>query len=238
MSDTSNQAPERLLDEAAKAGKDCFSSDQADTSVHPAPQEPESSSNQKKHNAPVFGYLAILFAVAFFMLLLAYFMQQRNTEVAMSGLRDSISQFQSLDELRDENEALRGTNQTLQEKLAALEAECADLRVGLEEAENAVHELRSNTGKDDLLVLEAAMREEQYADAAAVCLVIQTRDLPFYEGVTYAASVGAVRVDPMQRFQEVADQLVELGYLERDPDSGQLALTQLAPDNGAVDVDG
>ena len=42
-------------------------------------------------NTSVFTYLAILFAAAFLLLLLAYFIQQRNSEVAIDGLKDSLS---------------------------------------------------------------------------------------------------------------------------------------------------
>lgn len=193
----------------------------------------------KSNGASVFVYLAILFAAAFFMLLLAYFMQQRNNEEAMDGLRDSISQFQSLDELQEENKALYEENQALREELATLESKYAEQQTELEDAENTIHELRNNTGIVDLLVLETALREEQYADAATVCLVIQKRDLSYYDGVTYVASYySSTRVNPMQRFQEISEQLIALGYLEQDLDSGLLTLTQLALDNGAIEVGG
>ena len=59
----------------------------------------------KRHSVGL--YVAILFAVAFFLLLLSYFMQQRNNEEVISGLRDSVSAVESLQQLQDSNTALR-----------------------------------------------------------------------------------------------------------------------------------
>ena len=71
----------------------------------------------KNHGASVFTYLAILFAAAFLMLLLAYFIQQRNNDVALDHLRDSITSYQSLDQLIEENQALDDENQRLTQEL-------------------------------------------------------------------------------------------------------------------------
>jgi len=59
----------------------------------------------KRHSVGI--YVAILFAVAFFFLFLSYFMQQRNNEAVISGLRDSVSAVQSLQQLQDSNTALQ-----------------------------------------------------------------------------------------------------------------------------------
>lgn len=82
-----------------------------------------SNSPNNKKGGPVFGYLAIMFAAAFLMLLLAYFIQQRNNNVAMAGLRDSISSFESMDELLDDNRALRAEVAALEDEITSLQTE-------------------------------------------------------------------------------------------------------------------
>lgn len=79
----------------------------------------------------VFVYLAILFAAAFLMLLLAYFMQQRSSEEIMGNLndlRDSMTSMRSLDDLLEENRGLREENEGLEERIAALEQETEEQR--------------------------------------------------------------------------------------------------------------
>ena len=89
------------------------------------PEETKSTPPQKpkNHGASVFTYLAILFAAAFLMLLLAYFIQQRNNDVALDHLRDSITSYQSLDQLIEENQALDDENQRLTQELETAQAD-------------------------------------------------------------------------------------------------------------------
>ncbi len=47
-----------------------------------------------RRKAPVFVYLAVLFIAAFLMLLLAYFIQERNDEVASPVSRETLERFE------------------------------------------------------------------------------------------------------------------------------------------------
>lgn len=85
-------------------------------------QEAERVRPIKRHSVGI--YVAVLFAVAFIFLLLSYFMQQRNNEAVISGLQDSVSAVQSLQQLQDSNTSLQqqvyeltALNQSLQDKL-------------------------------------------------------------------------------------------------------------------------
>ena len=68
-----------------------------------------------KNTKSVAIYLVILFAAAFALLLMAYFMQQRSNNEVIGNLQNSVNQFQTVDELRAEN-------QQLQEQLEEYEA--------------------------------------------------------------------------------------------------------------------
>ena len=104
MSETPNQ-PDSNTEETQTAKK---------------PEEAKSASQKpKRRGASVFTYLAILFAAAFLMLLLAYFIQQRNNDVAMDHLRDSITSYQSLDQLIEKNQTLGDENKQLTQDLEA-----------------------------------------------------------------------------------------------------------------------
>lgn len=82
-------------------------------------------------------YLVILFAAAFALLLMAYFMQQRSSNEVIGNLQNSVNQFQTVDELRQETQRLQQEIQRLQEENEAL----------------------ANQQKDKLVEYEALMEE-------------------------------------------------------------------------------
>lgn len=100
-----------------------------------------SETPKNKKSGPVFGYLAIMFAAAFLMLLLAFFIQQRNNEVAMDGLKDSITSFESLDELLEENRELREELDALERELEALKEKNEALEEQISESESKYSQL-------------------------------------------------------------------------------------------------
>jgi len=71
----------------------------------------------------VLGYITILFAAAFMLLLLSYLMQQRKNEEVISGLKESVSAMQSIENLLAENDALSGQVEALEEELERKTAE-------------------------------------------------------------------------------------------------------------------
>lgn len=98
-----------------------------------APPAPEGKDEDKtppseRKNKPssVYIYLLILFGAAFFMLLLAYFVQHRSSETTISDLRDSMNLSRT--ELMDQIETLEGKNAALQEERDTLEAQLAELQ--------------------------------------------------------------------------------------------------------------
>ena len=68
----------------------------------------------------VLGYLLVLFAVAFLLLLLAYFQQQRANTEATDVLKQSVSAVDTIEKMIAENEQLR-------EQVEQLEAETTTL---------------------------------------------------------------------------------------------------------------
>ena len=97
----------------------------------PSPPQPE-----KNRRSSVYVYLAVLFGAAFLMLLLAYFVQQRNNETAQSDLRSSFSA--SRQELLDEIEGLEEEKQELLAEKKALQAQLSDAQANLDGA-NALY---------------------------------------------------------------------------------------------------
>ncbi len=58
------------------------------------PETEQIEHEQPRRKAPVFVYLAVLFIAAFLMLLLAYFIQERNDEVAAPVSRETLEKYE------------------------------------------------------------------------------------------------------------------------------------------------
>ena len=134
-----------------------------------------------KSSRSVAVYLVILFAAAFILLLMAYFMQQRSSDEVIDHLQNSVNQFQTMDELQEENEELREAVDDLEGRLEGVQSDLDALDLTLEQTEA---ERRSLQGKLDsadaqqrLLEeyvimlsyygkLEASLRDGDYAQAA------------------------------------------------------------------------
>lgn len=109
----------------------------------------EADQSRPKKKVSVVGYLAILFAAAFLLLLLSYFMQQRSSEAAISGLKDTMSSFQSVETLVDTNKRLQEENADLTEQVDKL-----DLRVTALEKERLEMEKTSAEQEKQLQAMD------------------------------------------------------------------------------------
>lgn len=107
-----NPGPEQTLDRHVSR----------ETSPHPP---------NGKHSS-FYVYLAVLFGAAFLMLLLAYFVQRRNNETAISALRSTMNL--SRDELMEEIDGLEEEKQGLLTEKEALQAQMDELNAQLESA--------------------------------------------------------------------------------------------------------
>lgn len=87
----------------------------------------EAEHEQPHKRMTVMGYLAVLFAAAFFLLLLSYFMQQRANTETIEGLKQSVSAVQSIDNLKREKQALELQRDELEAQVAQLETQLETL---------------------------------------------------------------------------------------------------------------
>ena len=122
------------------------------------PQHTEPAPGKSKRSS-VYVYLAVLFAAAFLMLLLAYFVQQRNNESTISGLQNSWNLSREglmaeNKELRQEIEALEGQIEDLRNQQAKLDKQLADARQKASDYE-AMYDSRTNDLQRELVRADA-----------------------------------------------------------------------------------
>jgi regulator of replication initiation timing len=158
----------------------------------------------KKHTTTsVFTYLAIMFAAAFLMLLLAYFIQQRNNSAAISGLQSSLDQFQSMDELLDENRALREENETLETENKSLQQQLDSSTAAQEQLEKDSDDLQVQRDNWELFwKIDTLFRAEQYEECAQQIATLA--DVDGYQTPDAA----------LDRAKEIADALLDMGDLD------------------------
>ena len=187
-------------------------------------------------------YLVILFAAAFLLLLMAYFMQQRSSNEVIDNLQDSVSQFQTVDELREENQKLR-------EEIAALEGTAEDLQSLQAQLETLTEDLASMTRDYESMADKYAIASEhqKYADAhfdstyilywAECCLLdgdpqraaeVLVKALPtetLLYGIQHFDNGGAPEFTLQPRYDELVKKLTDLGLLTQAED-GTLLLAE------------
>ena len=111
------------------------------SAVSPSPPDEgaeETPLDEKTGQKRVYGYIFILFIVAFSLLVWAFLMNQRGTDEVLSELRGNASSLQSM---LDRNAALEQQVDTLETERDTLEEENEALRGQLEEARAHAEEL-------------------------------------------------------------------------------------------------
>lgn len=100
----------------------------------------EAEHSRPRKKVAVVSYLAILFGAAFLLLLLSYFMQQRASEQAISGLQNSVNSIQSVETLVDTNKRLSEENKELTAQADALSDQIEALEKNAAAAQKATGE--------------------------------------------------------------------------------------------------
>lgn len=98
----------------------------------------ETPLDEKTGQKRVYGYIFILFIVAFVLLAWTFLMNQRSTDQVLSELRGNASSLQSM---LDRNAALEAQADALETERDALEEENESLRERLEETQTLVEEI-------------------------------------------------------------------------------------------------
>lgn len=105
------------------------------------PEESKAGLSDQKKTA-LLRYMAVLFGVAFLLVLLSLLIQMRDSNETISTLSQSkAGALERAELLQNENQKLTEQNQTLSEQTAALEAQVADLEVAATADEETIETL-------------------------------------------------------------------------------------------------
>lgn len=158
--------------------------------------------SQQKRRSPVMGYLAILFAVAFLLLLWAYFQQQRSNTEATDALKQSASAVQSIQNLIADNDSLRQENEALKEQiedLSTVQQEKAALESQVTSLGRRVEAMQYFWQIDDYYARKFYTQAKE--------LIQQFEALGLKEFLDQENTTGTDRFSPAARYQEIYDAL-------------------------------
>ena len=117
-------------------------------------KQPEKTGLDDTRKSALLRYVAVLFAVAFILVLLSMFSQMRDSKSAISELsQSSTSALQKAEQLQDENQELRQTNVELVQDKKFLQQQVEQITTNIENLETDLEALQEDA--------EAAAEEQQ-----------------------------------------------------------------------------
>ena len=168
----------------------------------PRPRRPRT--NPRRYSVLV--YLVILFAVAFLLLLWAYFQQQRANTESTDALKQSASAVQSIQNLIDENAALREENQALKEQMETMETAAEEARKAISAAQaHAEGQEASIMAMDYFWQIDEAYVRQRYN----LCrqLIQELKDVGLEEALPGSKATDNDRYSPLERYNEIYNAL-------------------------------
>lgn len=169
-----------------------------------------SHGQQKRRQRSVFQYIAILFAAAFVLLFITYRMDRRQYELMqeqnegqISDLQQTISAFQSLQGLQEENAALKEKVSELEEQAAQQESQMDELQQNNTQLQDTLS--KTSSALDWFWQIDEAYVRGRYSLCRQLITSLEEAGLVEYlpkESVTYNG-----RFSPYDRYQEIYEAL-------------------------------
>ena len=120
-----------------------------------APQDKQPAPLSEARKTALLRYMAVLFAVAFLLVLLSLILQAHSSKATISELtQTSSSALSNVEQLQAQNRDLQDEKQTLTQEKSELEAQVEDLQKQLDEKEESAEKLK--------LELDLAHTKEAY----------------------------------------------------------------------------
>ncbi|MBQ9974756.1 MAG: hypothetical protein IJP02_07360 [Oscillospiraceae bacterium] len=168
------------------------------TEEMPVSSQPETPTKKESHRPPALvNYLVILFSIAFLLLFLSYFMQQRQTDQeVIEGLQQNSSAMQSV-------HALISQNETLRRQLSQADFDYAALEKQTQEQLEEQH--RTTLALDWLWRIEREFFQRRYS--AARSLMKDFEETGLKDSLPAASLVDPDYRSPLEQYQSMYDQL-------------------------------
>ena len=161
---------------------------------------------QEKRRKSVIHYVTILFAAAFVLMLMTYVMERRQNEAvvdsltqSVSGLRESITNMESTQDIYDDNVKLMEELNQLNEQLEEQKSQLDTVQQQLEEQTNAAKAMDWFWQIDEAYV--------RYAYTTARNLIQSFEETGLVEWLPKESITETDRLSPADRYQQIYDNL-------------------------------
>lgn len=155
--------------------------------------------HSRSRRPPVLSYLVILFAVAFLLLLIAYFQQQRMNSETNDALKQSVSAVGAIENMMSDNETLRQEVEELKNDYLELKERYTDEAAARSELEGQA------------IALDYLWRIQRYWDrgnrSEALALVEQLEDSGYASSLPRTSPSGAEGPSPLEQYNALLDAL-------------------------------
>lgn len=153
-------------------------------------------------------YMVILFAAAVVLLLLAFFMQKRTNDQTIDGLKQSVSAMQSVQQLYEENAALK-------EQVDELEDELKDALISIDGLTDTVSNQeytlkQTQIAMDYFWQIDESYVRGRYTLCRSLIEVLEDNadgKTPLKEYLPAESATDNGRFSPYDRYQEIYDAL-------------------------------
>ncbi len=168
-----------------------------------------------RRQSPVMGYLVILFAVAFLLLLMAYFQQQRQNAETSDALKQSVSAVGTIENMMADNEELQARVAELEEQVEELEQQSQDYEALFRAADTEAAQLSQNVEAYRLFFrIDRLYGSQRFQDGAELITQLEALGQPSSLLSGEPLSGEAAEVTPLSRYEQIRKQLQEWDYLK------------------------
>lgn len=157
---------------------------------------------QRRRRSSVFQYIAILFMAAFVLLLITFLMERRQSQQQIDDLKQSVSAYQTLQGLIDENNQLKEDAGKLDDQLRELDDQLEELNAQLTELDALVQ------GEEKTIQAMHWFWQINEASArgrTALCreLITAMEEAKLQEYLPKENITGTDRFSPYERYEEI-----------------------------------
>ena len=157
---------------------------------------------QRRRRSSVFQYIAILFMAAFALLLITFLMERRQSQQQIDDLKQSVSAYQTLQGLIDENNQLKEDADKLDDQLRDLDKQLDELNTQLTDLGTLI--------QNDEKTIQAMhwfwqINEASVRGRTALCreLITAMEEANLQEYLPKENITGTDRFSPYERYEEI-----------------------------------
>lgn len=187
---------------------DRFPSDSRKTRSFSEPDARRRKGQQRRRRNSVFQYIAIMFMAAFALLLITFLMERRQSQQQIDDLKQSVSSYQTLQGLMDDNDRLAEDVDKLNDKIKELEAQLAAAQTQQTEVDSR---LQAQEKTVQAMHWFWQINDAYVRGRTALCrqLITSLEDAKLQDFLPKENTTGTDRFSPYDRYQEIRDRTVK-----------------------------